>query len=436
MKKTLALILALIMMLSLAACGGDGSKEPDNSGNTPSTPTDTPSTPTDTPSTSDGEKTEVQDVTLKIWTASEELELMKKMGQSFAAAHPEYNLTFDISEMGIDEANANLKTDADSAADIFQLASGGVPELTQKGLLLPIGYELDSLRELYPAGAISAVTAEDGLVYAVPFTPNTFFMYYNKSMFTEDEVKSVETMMAKDLGEGVYNFSFQVSGPWYIESFFYAAGCTLFGADGKDASSMDWNNANGFAAGQYMIDLVNNPKYLENKDGIAMNMLREGKLAAHVDGTWNAGPVQEALGENYAAAPLPTININGQDSQLRNFADYKTYAVKSSTAYPLAAQQFAEWICNEENQLARYEDQGVPPCISSLADQLSGDVALSALLAQSEFAVAQPNIPQINEYWTPATALGEGIYNKEITEDNLQEKLDQLVDAVTSALVS
>ena len=424
------------MMLSLAACGGDGSKEPDNSGNTPSTPTDTPSTPTDTPSTSDGEKTEVQDVTLKIWTASEELELMKKMGESFAAAHPEYNLTFDISEMGIDEANANLKTDADSAADIFQLASGGVPELTQKGLLLPIGYELDSLRELYPAGAISAVTAEDGLVYAVPFTPNTFFMYYNKSMFTEDEVKSVETMMAKDLGEGVYNFSFQVSGPWYIESFFYAAGCTLFGADGKDASSMDWNNANGFAAGQYMIDLVNNPKYLENKDGIAMNMLREGKLAAHVDGTWNAGPVQEALGENYAAAPLPTININGQDSQLRNFADYKTYAVKSSTAYPLAAQQFAEWICNEENQLARYEDQGVPPCISSLADQLSGDVALSALLAQSEYAVAQPNIPQINEYWTPATALGEGIYNKEITEDNLQEKLDQLVDAVTSTLVS
>ena len=148
----------------------------------------TPSTPSTDDSNAGGDSNEVQDVTLKIWTASEELELMKKMGESFAAAHPEYNLTFDISEMGIDEANANLKTDADSAADIFQLASGGVPELTQKGLLLPIGYELDSLRELYPAGAISAVTAEDGLVYAVPFTPNTFFMYYNKSMFTEDEV--------------------------------------------------------------------------------------------------------------------------------------------------------------------------------------------------------------------------------------------------------
>lgn len=427
MKKTLALILAFVMMLSLAACGGgNDSKTPDNSGSTPST---------------SGDSKEVQDVTLKIWTASEELALMKTMGESFAAAHPEYNITFDISEMGIDEANANLKTDADSAADIFQLASGGVPELTQKGLLLPIGYDEAGLRALYPEGAISAVTAEDGLIYAVPFTPNTFFMYYNKSMFTEDDVKSVESMMAKDLGTAadgtpIYNFSFQVSGPWYLESFFYAAGCTLFGADGKDASSMDWNNANGLAAGKYMIDLVNNPKYLENKDGIAMNMLREGKLAAHCDGTWNAGPVQEALGENYAAAALPTININGKDCQMRNFADYKTYAVKSSTAYPLAAQQFAEWICNEENQLNRYNDQGVPPCIPSLAEQISGDVALTALLAQSEHAMAQPSIPQINEYWTPATALGEGIYSKEITESNLQEKLDQLVDAVTSTLVS
>ena len=185
-----------------------------------------------------------------------------------------------------------------------------------------------------------------------------------------------------------------VSGPWYIESFFYAAGCTLFGPDGKDASSMDWNNANGLAAGKYMIDLVNNPKYVEDKDGIAMSLLREGKLAAYVDGTWNAGPVQEALGENYAAAPLPTININGQDSQLRNFADYKTYAVKSSTAYPLAAQQFAEWICNEENQLARYEDQGVPPCISSLADQLSDDIALAACWLSPNTPWRSPTSPR------------------------------------------
>lgn len=418
MKRTLALILALAMMLGLllSGCGG----------------TETAETEAAVSGT-----TGVQDVHLKVWVPEEEQDIMQQMADSFAAAHPEYNFSIEMSIMGIDEANAQLKTDADSAADIFQMASGGVPELQKMGLLLPIGYNEAELRELYAENAITAVTAEDGLLYAVPFTPNTFFMYYNTSMFTEEDVKSLDAMLAKDLGEGVdYNVAFPVSGSWYLESFFFAAGCTLFGEDGKDPTSMDWNNEKGLAAGQYMIDLVNNPKFINDKDGIGLSLLREGKVGAIFSGTWDAAVVQEALGENYGAAKLPTANINGTDSQLRNFGDYKTYAVKSSTKYPLAAQQFAEWICNEENQLLRYEAIGVSPCITSLAEspELADDLATAALVEQSEHYYPQPNIPQINEYWTPATAFGEGIVNKEITSENLQEQLDAFVNAVTTTL--
>ena len=418
MKRTLALILALAMMLGLllSGCGSSGT--------------------TETQAAAEG-TTGVQDVTLKVWVPEEEKEITQQMADSFAAAHPEYNFSVELAIMGIDEANAQLKTDADSAADVFQLASGGVPELQKMGLLLPIGYNEAELRELYAENAITAVTAEDGLIYAVPFTPNTFFMYYNTSMFTEEDVKSLDAMLAKDLGEGVdYNVAFPVSGSWYLESFFFAAGCTLFGEDGKDPTSMDWNNEKGLAAGQYMIDLVNNPKFIDDKNGIGMSLLREGKVGAIFSGTWDAALVQEALGENYGATKLPTANINGTDSQLRNFGDYKTYAVKSSTKYPLAAQQFAEWICNEENQLLRYEAIGVSPCITSLAEspELADDLATAALVEQSEHYYPQPNIPQINEYWTPATAFGEGIVNKEITSENLQEQLDAFVNAVTTTL--
>ncbi len=419
MKKTLALVLsfALVLSLLLAGCGGSGT--------------------TETQAAVSG-TTGVQDVHLKVWVPEEEQDIMQQMADSFAAAHPEYNFSIEMSIMGIDEANAQLKTDADSAADVFQLASGGVPELQQMGLLLPIGYNEAELRELYAENAITAVTAEDGLMYAVPFTPNTFFMYYNTSMFTEEDIQSLDAMLAKDLGPDVtYNVAFPVSGSWYLESFFFAAGCTLFGEDGKDPTSMDWNNENGLAAGKYMIDLVNNPKFIDDKDGIGLSLLREGKVGAIFSGTWDAAVVQEALGENYGAAKLPTANINGTDSQLRNFGDYKTYAVKSSTQYPLAAQQFAEWICNEENQLLRYEAIGVSPCITSLAEspELADDLATAALVSQSEHYYPQPNIPQINEYWTPATAFGEGVVNKTITYDNLQEQLDAFVNAVTTTLV-
>ena len=45
MKKFLALLLALTMVLALVACGGDDGKKDDNKDQTPSTPTDT--TPSD-----------------------------------------------------------------------------------------------------------------------------------------------------------------------------------------------------------------------------------------------------------------------------------------------------------------------------------------------------------------------------------------------------
>lgn len=431
MKKSLALILALVMVaaLALSGCGGSANDTPaSNTGDTPAASTG------DTPDSSAGASGEVQDVTLKVWVPEEEKPTMEKMVESFKAAYPQYNLTVDISITGIDEANSLLKTDADSAADIFQVPSGGITELSTKGLLLPIVYT-DEQKALYSEGAITSVTGSDGIQYAVPFTPNTFFMYYDKTMFTEDEIKSLDTMLAKDIDGVTTNVSFPISGSWYIESFFYAAGCTVFGPDGNDPTFCDWNNENGFAAGKYVIDLANNPKFHDDKDGYAMSLLRDHKVGAIFNGTWDAENIKAAMGEDrYAAAPLPTVTINGQACQMRNFGDFKTYAVKSNTAYPKAAQDFCLWICNEENQKLRYEDQSVPPCIAALADDpaIAADPAAAALVAQSAFYAMQPNIPEMNNYWTPAEALGNGIVNKEITEANLQAQLDAFVAAVTA----
>lgn len=424
MKKALAIILALSLMLCLALTGCGGGDEP----------SDNPGT-TDTPSTGDGPTADnPQDVKLKIWVPEEEKATMEKMVASFQAAHPEYNFTAEISITGIDEANSLLKTDADSAADIMQVASGGISELTAKGLLLPIVYT-DEEKAMYSELAISAVTASDGLQYAVPYTPNTFFMYYDKTMFTEDEVKSLDAMLAKDI-EGVdTNVCFPVSGSWYIESFFYANGCTVFGPDGNDPTVCDWNNANGYAAGKYVIDLVNNPKFHDDKDGYAMSLLRDHKVGAIFNGSWDAKNIQEAMGEDrFAAAPLPSITINGVQCPMTNFGDFKTYAVKSGTAYPKAAQEFCHWICNEENEMLRYEDQGVPPAIPALAEDpaVASDTVAMALMAQVEHYAIQPNIPEMNNYWTPAEALGNGIVNGEITEANLQQQLDAFVSAVTA----
>lgn len=427
MKKLVALAMAAVMSMAVIGCGSEK-------------PADA-STPADSVEVSTENKTEapaedagtVEAISLKVWCPEEEMEITQAMADAFAAAHPEYDITWDFAVVGVDESTANLTTDADSAADVFQMPSGAVAELTESGLLLPIAYDIENVKALYGEGAVDACMKE-GIMYGVPSTPNSWFMYYNTSMYTEDDVKSLETMMAKDLGADVQNFSCSLTNSWYIEAFFYAAGAELFGPDGTNPEVCTWNGENGLAAANYIIDLMANPKYIEDKDGIAGALFKDGKLGAVCSGTWTAGDFKEALGENYGACALPTININGADANLSNFADYKCFSVKSNTAHPLAAQQFAEWLGNPENQLTRYEECGATPTCLELLDNpaLAEDAATTALIAQTQYATPQPVISQMNAYWTPAQALGEGIFNGEITKDNIQEKLDQCATAITT----
>lgn len=429
MKKVLAMVLAAAMTMTvIVGCGGTANTTSTDAANTGAA---------DTADAAGGTADAVETVSLKVWAPEEDMEITQKMCDTFAAAHPEYDITWDVSVMGVDESAAGLTTDPDTAADVFLVPSGSIPELTEAGLLYPITYDIDNVKTLYGEGAITACTGADGLIYGLPSTPNSWFMYYNKSMYTEDEVKSLETMMAKDLGDGIQNFSCTIHNSWYIEAFFYAAGCTLFGENGTDPTDCSWNDENGVATVNYLIDLVNNPKYVEDEDGIAGSLFKDGKLGALCSGNWSAPDLKEALGENYAAVALPTVTINGKEARLSNFADYKCYAVKSNTQYPLAAQQFAEWIDNEENQLIRYQENATTPTILSLADNedVAADIATAALLEQTQYSTAQPAISQISQYWTPAETLGTAIVNGEVTADNAQEMLDKTAEQIVTKLV-
>ena len=429
MKKLSALLMSGVLAASaLVGCGNDtqsgAATQTDNAAATQTAQADANA----------AAPVETQDVSLKIWVPEEAVEDTDAAVQAFDDLHDEFNITYEIAVVGIDEAPQQLTTDPDTAADIFYTPSGGVADLVNKGLLLPITKDFETIASDLPESALTAVTV-DGLTYAAPFSPNTYFMYYNKDLLTADDVKSLETILSKDTG-AKYNFSTNVTNSWYIESFFLGAGCTLFGPDGKDPSECSWNNETGLAAAEYIIDLVNNPKYLENKDGVGGAEFKDGNLAAITDGAWSAPSYRESLGDKLGAVALPTANIGGKDVQLSNFVDFKTITVKSTTAYPLAAQQLAVYLANPENSLIRYQNQGDVPVLNSLASsaEIANDEVAAALNVQASKATNQPSISKMGDYWTPAQAFGEGVVSGEITKANAQEKLDALVDSITGTL--
>jgi len=441
-RKFIALLmLATMLIVSLAACGKtDKENTPAGGGQSNTTEqNNTQSGEQKNTSQSSGqssdEASKVQDVRLKVWGPQEEQELLKQMTESFAKAHPEYNITFEFGVVSEGDAATELTKDPAAAADVFAFASDQTARLVEAGLLYPITYNVDEVKAANSAASIQAATV-NGQMYGYPFTPNSWFMYYDKSKFTEDEVKSLETMMAKDLGEGVKNFSIDINNGWYLSAFYFAAGCTLFGEDGKDPTVMTFNNENGVAVTKYLIDLVKNPKFLEEDQSNMIAAFASGTLGACCSGTWNAQAIQEALGENYAATKLPTIRINGKDLQLSNFADFKLIGVNSQTQYPVPAMQLAEWLANEENQKLRFEVRSIAPTNLKLAEDpvVKANPAVAALSLQTTFSTLQSSISQMGNYWAPAEAFGNELINGTITYDNVQEKLDAFVESVLSTL--
>ncbi|MCR5254760.1 MAG: extracellular solute-binding protein [Acetatifactor sp.] len=431
-KKLLSALLCVAMTASmLIGCGSAEQAATETADKAADAATETTVEDTEAATTAEVEKVE-----LKVWSPEDEHDITVEQCEAFAANHPEYEITFTYENVENADSITQLKNDPDVAADVFVYPTGGIPEMIEAGLIYPITVDAENVKSAYGENAIKSCSS-DGVLYGIPQTPNAFFMYYNKSLFTEDDVKSIETMLAKDLGSDVKNFSFTISNSWYVESFFYANGGILYGEDGTDGTQCSWNDEKGVAVGKYLLDLVANDKYVEDIDGIAASMFQEGKLGAVCSGTWSSEDFKAALGDDLGATVLPTAEIDGKVCQLSNFADFKAYGVKSSTLYPKAAQQLAEWLGGEESQLKRFEAINMTPTVTALLENESvqANVAACALSEMTgKFSTPQPTTSQISQYWAPVEAFGKGIVNGDITEANLQESLDSMVEGVTTKL--
>lgn len=377
-------------------------------------------------------------VNLTVWGPQEDQELIKQMCDAFAAANPDKTYTFTYGVVSEADAQKEVIKDISAAADVFAFASDQTAILVDSGALYRVTKNKDQIVADNSEASISAASV-DGELYGYPYVSDTYFMYYDKSKLSEDDVKSIEGIMNKDIEGVTTNFAFNTDDGWYQSGFFFGAGCKLFGEDGTDPTQCDFNNERGYMVGEYLIDLVANPKYGANfDDSLVKAGFAEGTLAAAVSGTWNAGEIQASLGDNYAATKLPEFTLsNGETVQMGSMANFKIMGVNSETKNPLDAMALAEWLTNKDNQKTRFEVRSYAPTNVELAndtDTMNSNIAVGALAQQAQYATVQTSISQCQNYWTPAEAFGQEIIAGTCTKDNLQQKLDAYVESVLATL--
>lgn len=439
LKKVTAMMLSAAMcMTALAGCGGEEapaeSKAPADTAAPAASEAPADTAAAETPA-------ETKDVTLKVWGPQEDQNpvdgydkgILAAMCESFDEAHPEWNITFEYGVCGEDVAKDEVTKDVDAAADVYMYANDQLPILVDSGAIAELGGKnLDAVKAANSESMMNTVTYEGG-VYGVPYAYNGWFMYYDSSKFTADEVKDLDAMMAKDLGEGVINVCFPLGNSWYIPAFYYGVGGTMFGADGTDGSSpCDFNDEKGLAVTEYLVDLAANPKFTNQANeeaGKAISLFSEGKLGAFFSGSWDREAIEEALGENFACAQLPSFKAGDYEGTMKSYAGSKAVGVNPTCENMDVAVALAVYLGSAECQKIRYEVRGVVPLDSTGID----DVMLNAITdTVNNTSVAQPLVSEMNGWWTPAEAFGKAIVAGEVTHDNAQEKLDTFVGNVNA----
>jgi len=437
MKRVIAFLLVLTMILgTLTACGSSESTN-DNSAqeeNKSSQSGETSKTDDSSqPAAGTGES-----YTLVVWGAQDDQELLKEMCNAYAEANPQNTYKFLFGIQGENDAADKLLNDVEAGPDVFSFASDQINKLITAGALARLGGStLDTVKSSNSPESVDACTVNIGgedQVYAYPCTAdNGYFLYYDKRVFSDTDVQTMDGIVAKISPE--QKFAMELANGWYMAAFFFAFDDLKYDVSYDDtmtetAISINFNSANGMKAAKAIYELICNPGVMPSPDDSKIKAgFADGSIVAAVSGSWNAADIKATLGENLGVSKLPTFTVDGEQKQLSSYAGYKLIGVNNYSKNKAEAQKLALWLTNEQNQIKRFEARGFAPSNinAAAADIVKNDMIVQAVEAQRAFARNQKGVP--STFWTPMNGLGNAMIaavDGSLDDASLQEQLDAM----------
>lgn len=430
MKKIVSIALLLVMVLGLfAGC--------QNSTNTTGSQPQGNQPATDYNTLLAGDYGEIS-----LWVSETKLDdgttvvdVTKAQIAEFQKLYPNIKFTFKVDGISEGDAASQVMNDVASAPDIYCFAQDQLARLVQAQALISLSDSIaTSIKSDNDATAITAASVA-GKIYAFPLTAdNGFYLYYDKSVFSESDVEDLATMVSVAETKGG-KIRFALENAWYNAGFFFATGCEsswTMNAEGKWTGVTDtYNSDAGLIAMKGMQILAKSPAYDSNADIFT-------DAVAIVTGTWNSKAAAAHFGDNMAATDLPSFTVDGKSYHINSYFGCKLMGVKPQSGdnaanKTIVLQLLAQFLTNKENQLQRYQAFGWGPSnLEALADEaVKNDVSLKALFLQKEYAVQQGNIN--GSWWDIAKLLGSNAKD-DTTDDQLRAHLAAYEAAVNALL--
>lgn len=378
-------------------------------------------------------------IKIKVWV-SEVKGVDTLFKQQIKAFEKENNVKFALTIQGVGEGDAatQMLNDIDKGADIFCFAQDQLARLVQGGAVAQLGQAASTfVKENNDAGSVAAVTfgtGENEKLYAYPMTSdNGIFMYYDKSVVSETQAETLEGIIAACEAANK-KISWKLGDIWHSAGFFFGAGCTsewITDDEGEFVSvSDDFNSDNGFLAAKAMKKLLDSPAYAGSYNGAA-DFDAATPSAVVISGTWDKTTAAGILGDNFAAAKLPTYTVNGETKQTGSFSGFKLMGVKPQTDPERSAllHRLAQYLTGEACSEARFDEFGWGPSNKAVQakDKIQNDPTLKAFFAQSPYSIPQGNIH--GDWWNIGNAIATNL-QKATNDDEIRGALQTYDDAI------
>lgn len=397
-KKVLAILIAAVCLATfvLAGCSNndEGSSSATNGSGTEA---------------SGGSDLTTDEITLKVWESTEGPdEFIKQAGEKFTEKHPNIKIEYVNVELGDSTTQIALDGPAGVGPDVFAAPHDKLGELVSGGHVIATKNE-DTVSSQVLEVCKNALTY-DGKMYGYPVSAETYALFYNKDLISENDVpKTWEDLkkFCEDFDEsGKYGFMMDVGNGYYTIIFTTSEDNRLFGADGTDTTNTNINSEasiEGMKFFQGLRDVIDVPA-ADLTTAICDGAFAAGNVAMYISGLWNVNVFEDG-GIDFGVTTLPSLP--GNSDPAASFSGTRTMYVSAYSDYPDEASAFAEFLLTEEMQKLRFELTGSLPSIDMEVDSQYAE----GFMSQLEYAFPMPSIPQMGNFWDAMNAASANIWD-------------------------
>lgn len=416
MKKLLALVLALVMALSLAACGGgktDNAAPADDGGSTSAEPTK---------------------LTL-ILRAGTYADVIKECLPAFEAEH---NVTCEVQELSEGDLYSGIALDAINAAGTYDLCmvdGSWMAEFTENGVLAnltELGYDLDD--DVIPATTSICYVGDD--LYLAPYYGNVTVLMFNRANveaagYDADSIQSLDDLLAicqKAQADGKKGFIYRGDNQNNLVVDFLPI-LLSFGGWVIDENNQPTVNTDAFkSAMNYYLDLIATGEAQVKDDLIASVDTGAGTMGIGWPGWYT--PTADSTADYIALSGAASAGAQAYNS---NVYGIWTIGVPSNSQHKELGAELLAYLMDADVQKSTVADGGVPCRYSSLQDPevLATYPQYEVVCKALESGVYRPVIAEWTQFYTILGTEMDNIINGVKTVDqglaDAQTQLEQLM---------